>query len=195
MPEMKKSFEELKNQLTTALILTHFDQTKTCIVETDASDFALGAILSQKDDEGRLHPIAFHSRKFEPVESTYEVYDKELLAIIDSFKVWRRYLEGPLCTVMIYSDHQNFESFTTTKVLNRRQARWAQDLAAYEFKIVYRPGSQNGKPEALSQRSEYHPEPEGSEDQPITTILSPKNFIQKNKEEKGIISASKLSKR
>jgi hypothetical protein len=88
MPEMEKVFEELKNQFTTAPILTHFDLTKTCIAETDASDFTLGAILSQKDEEGRLHPIAFHSRKFQSAEINYEVLDKELLAIIDSFKVW-----------------------------------------------------------------------------------------------------------
>jgi hypothetical protein len=93
--------------------------------------------------------------------------------------VWRRYLEGALCTVMVYSDHQNLEYFTTTKVLNRRQARWAQELAAYDFKIGYRPGSQNGKPDALSRRSEYRPEKGGSEDQPITMILSPKKFLTK----------------
>jgi hypothetical protein len=60
--EMEESFEVLKERFTTAPILTHFDPTKTCIVETDASDFALGAILSQKDEDGRLHPIAFHSQ-------------------------------------------------------------------------------------------------------------------------------------
>jgi hypothetical protein len=62
--------------LITAPILTYFDPTKEYIVETDASDFALGAILSQKDEEGRLHPIAFHSRKFQLAEINYEVHDK-----------------------------------------------------------------------------------------------------------------------
>jgi hypothetical protein len=90
--------------------------------------------------------------------------------------VWRHYLEGALCTVMVYSDHQNLEYFTTTKVLNRRRARWAQELAACDFKIVYRPSSQNGKPDALSRRLEYRSEKGRSEDQPIMTILSPKNF-------------------
>jgi hypothetical protein len=84
---MQKSFEDLKNRFTTAPILSHFDPMKTCIVETDASDFALGAILSQKDHKGRPHPIAFHSRKFQPTEINYEVHDKDLLAIVDSFKV------------------------------------------------------------------------------------------------------------
>jgi hypothetical protein len=73
---MEQSFQGLKEWLITAPILTHFDPTKECIVETDASDFALGAILSQKDEEGRLHPIAFHSRKFQLAEINYEVHDK-----------------------------------------------------------------------------------------------------------------------
>jgi hypothetical protein len=57
---MEKFFEELKNPFATALILTYFDLTKTCIVETNASDFAIQAILSQKGEEGSLHPTAFH---------------------------------------------------------------------------------------------------------------------------------------
>jgi hypothetical protein len=63
-PKIEKSFEGLKEQFTTASILPYFNPTKECIVETDASDFALGAILSQKNEEGRLHPIAFHPRSF-----------------------------------------------------------------------------------------------------------------------------------
>jgi hypothetical protein len=134
-PEMEKSFGELKNQFTTAPILTRFDLAKSWLVEIDASDFALGAILSKKDDEGRLHPIAFHSEKFQPAEINYDIHVKELIAIIDSLKMWRRYLEGVLCTVIVYSDHQNLEYFTTRKVLNRRRSPWAQELAAYDFKL------------------------------------------------------------
>jgi hypothetical protein len=109
--------------------------------------------------------------------------------------VQHRYSDSGLYTVIVYSDRQNLEYFTTRKVLNQRQVHWAQELVAYDFKIVYRLGSHNGKPDALSRQSEYRPEKGGSEDQCITTILFPKNFLQNNKEEKGIISASKLSKR
>ena len=76
----------------------------------------------------------------------------------------------------MFSDHQNLEYFTTTKVLNRRQARWAQELAGIDFRIYYRPGTQNGKPDALSRRSEYRPEKGGVENQPITTVLGEKHF-------------------
>jgi len=175
-PEAELAFKELNNRFMTALILAHFDPQKPVIVETDASDFALGAILSQRDHKNCLHPVAFHSRKFSPAEINYEIHDKELLAIVDSFKHWRRYCEGAVHQVQVFWDHQNLEYFTTTKVLNRRQARWAQELAGIDFKIFFRPGSQNCKPDALSRHSEYCPEKGGSKDQPITMILHPSHF-------------------
>jgi len=174
--EAGKAFEELKKRFTTAPILAHFDPTKPVIIETDASDCAIGAVLSQPDDENRLHPVAFHSRKFQPVEIKYEIHDKELLAIVDAFKHWRRYCEGATHQIQVFSDHQNLEYFTTTKVLNRRQARWAQELAGIDFRIYYRPGTHNGKPDALARRPEYHPERGGIENQPISTILKEKHF-------------------
>jgi len=101
-----------------ASILVHFNPAKEVIIETDASDFAIGAILSQRDEEGRLHPVAFHSRKFQPAEINYEIHDKELLEVVNAFKHWRRYCEGATHQVQVYLDHQNLEYFTTTKVLN-----------------------------------------------------------------------------
>ena len=133
--EAETAFQQLKNRFTSAPILAHFDAQKPVIIETDASDFAIGAVLSQRDQENRLHPVAFHSRKFSPAEINYEIHDKELLAIVDAFKHWRRYCEGATHQVQVFSDHQNLEYFTTTKVLNRRQARWAQELAGIDFRI------------------------------------------------------------
>jgi len=100
-----------------APILAHFDPAKEVIFETDASDLTIGAILLQRDEERCLHPVAFHSRKFQPAEINYEIHDKELLAIVDAFKHWQRYCEGATHQVQVYSDHQNLEYFTTTKVL------------------------------------------------------------------------------
>jgi len=120
--------------------------------------------------------VVFHSRKFQPAEINYEIHDKELLAVVDAFKHWRRYCEGATHQIHDFSDHQNLEYFTTTKVLNRRQARWAQELAGIDFRIYYRPGVQNGKPDALSRRPEYRPERGGIENQPISTILKEKHF-------------------
>ena len=124
------------------------------IVESDASDFTLGAILLQRH-EGRLHQIAFHSRKFNEAEINYDTSDKEILAIVDCFKRWRQHLEGSKHQVQVITDHQNLEHFQTTKVLNRQQAQLAQELAGYDFKIYFRPGRHDWKPDYISCRPEY----------------------------------------
>ena len=147
------SFEELKKAFTTAPILRHFDPSKEVIIETDASNFALGCILSQRH-EGRLHPVAFHSQKMSPAERNYDIHDKEMSAIVDTFKVWRHYCHGAK-TIPVYTDHNNLKYFMEAKTLNGRQARWAAYLSQFDFKVIYRPGSQAGKPDALSRRSEY----------------------------------------
>jgi len=128
------------------------------VVETDASDFALGCVLSQYQGR-RLHPVAFHSRKLNSAERNYQIHDKELLAIMQAFKECKRYLWGEEEHVTVYTDHQNVQScFLTKTVGNQPQIRWAQELTNYNFKIVYRPGSQGGKPYSLSRRQEYRPE-------------------------------------
>ena len=131
--------------------MRHFDPQKEIFLETDASDFAIAGVLSQKH-EGRLHPVAFFSRKFIPAEVNYEVYDKEMLAIVQCFIEWRHYLEGARHQITVFTDHKNLEYFATSKVLNRRQARWAERLSPFDFKIIYRKGDQNGKADALSRR-------------------------------------------
>jgi len=143
------------------------------VIETDASDFALGAILSQFQDK-RLHPVAFHSRKLNSAECNYEIHDKELLAIWEAFMEWKHYLYRTDKPITVYTDNQNLQHFLTTKKWNQRQIRWAQLLASFNFKIIYRPGSRSGKPDALSRRLEYHPE-EGAE-HTEQSILKPEYF-------------------
>ena len=126
------------------------------MLETEASDFALGCVVSQYQGR-RLHPVAFHCRKLNSAERNYEIHDKELLTIMVAFKDWKRYLWGEEEPVTIYTDHQNLQSFLTKKVWNKRQIRWAQELTNYNFKIIYQPGSRGGKPDALSRRPEYRP--------------------------------------
>ena len=92
-PEIEQVQKKLVTAFTTAPVLRHFDPAEIAIVETDASDFALGGILLQQH-EVRLHPITFHSQKFTEAEINYDSADKELLTIVDCFKRWRRYLEG-----------------------------------------------------------------------------------------------------
>ena len=172
-PEQDKAFEELKQRFTSAPILGHFYPNRKTVIQTDVSDFALGCILSQ-DLGKRLHPVALHSRKLNDAERNFKIHDKELLAILEAFREWKHYLLGADEPVTVYTDHQNLQYFLPTKVWNLRQIRWAQWLANFNFKIVYRPGSRGGKPDALSRRREYRPE-EGATHRE-QSILKPEYF-------------------
>ena len=147
------SFDGLKTSFTTAPILRRFDLDRDIVVETDASDFVSAAVLSQYDDDGILHPGAFFSKKHSPAKCNYEIDDKELMAIVRAFEEWRAELQSVENPISVLTDHKNLEYFTTTKLLNRRQARWAQFLSQFNFKIVYRPGKSGAKPDSLTRRS------------------------------------------
>ena len=151
--------------------------TKPYTIETDASDFAIGAILSQSDKNGILHPVAFYSRKFTPPEINYPIYDKELSAIIAAFEEWRPYLVGAQHRIQVVTDHKNLVYFTTTCILNWRQARWSTFLADYDVEIVFRPGAQHGKADALSRRSEFEIRPgDATYNQQSHCLLQPHQF-------------------
>lgn len=153
-----QAFHRLKDAFKTAGVLAHFDPDLETWLETDASDFVTAAILSQKDATGVLRPVAFLSHKMNPAECNYEIYDKELLAIVNAFEQWRFELSGTDDPIMVLSDHQALQTFMTTKRLNRRQARWAEFMAEFNFIIKYRPGKQGTKPDALTRRPGDLPE-------------------------------------
>ena len=131
-------------------ILQSHNPKKKQVVETDASQWAIAAYLSQSEDGKRGKPVAFHSRKLTPAEQNYNIHDKELLAIVDAFKHWRHYLQEARHEISVVTDHKNLTAFTTTKTLNKRQVRWAEELSSYNFKINYRKGSENQAADALS---------------------------------------------
>jgi RNase H-like domain found in reverse transcriptase/Reverse transcriptase (RNA-dependent DNA polymerase)/Integrase zinc binding domain len=163
--EGKGSLNTLKVAFTTAPMLNHFDPELFTVIETDASGQAVAGILTQYRSEKMLkadgraastlrHPIAFWSRKMIPAEMNYQTHDQELLAIVQCFRQWRHYLLGTHFKVIVLTDHNNLKYFMTTKVLNGRQARWAELLAQYDFEIQYRTGKTNPA-DAPSRRSDY----------------------------------------
>ena len=117
------AFNTLKQAFTSAPILMHWVLDVKLVVETDASDYALAAILSIITKDNEIHPIAFHSRTFSALELNYDVHNKELLAIFEAFKIWRYYLERSASPIDVVMDHKNLEYFSTTKILMCRQAR------------------------------------------------------------------------
>ena len=168
----RKAFESLKSAFTTAPILTHWIPDKPIIVETDASDYALGAILSIQVDSGEIHPVAFHSRTFTAPELNYDTHDKELLAIFEAFRVWRHFLEGSGIPIDVVTDHKNLEYFSTTKVLTRRQARWSEYLSQFNLVIRFRPGKLGTKPDSLTRRWDVYPKGGNSD----YATVNPSNF-------------------
>jgi transposase InsO family protein len=148
----QEAFERLIDAFISAPVLRHYDPQRKLRMETDASGTAYAGILSQQWKDG-WHPIAYFSRKFSGPELNYPVYDKELMAIVMSFRQWRHYLEG-VPEIEVWSDHANLRRFMSQTVLNGRQARWLIQLAPYDFTIQYRRGSLNPA-DGPSRRPDY----------------------------------------
>jgi hypothetical protein len=143
-------FEKLEMAMISQPILHHFDPTHPLTLETDASDYAIGAVCSQPDAEGTLHQLGYFSRKLKDAERNYDIHDKELLAIMDSLQKWSTYCKRTQHPITILSHHKNLEYWKTKKDLNLRQAWWGELLANYDFRIIYHPGKLAGKPDILS---------------------------------------------
>jgi len=143
------AFSRLKHALATAPVLIIPDLSKEFYLHTDASDFALGGVLSQDHGNG-LQPVSFTSRKLKSAEMNYATHEKELLAIVHALKFWRVYLRGS--HIKVTSDHKSLKYFKTQKQLSQRQARWAEIFAEYDLDIDYIPGESNVVADALSRK-------------------------------------------
>ena len=147
-------FDMLKQRFTTAPILTFLDIDKQFSLETDASDFATGAVPSILKDD-KWHPIAYSSHSMSPEEHNYPFANKEMLSVIQSLEEWRHYLEGANLQFKVWNDYANLQWFMKWQDLNRQQARWAQYLFRFNFKWVHKAGAQMGKPNALSRWEDH----------------------------------------
>jgi deoxyuridine 5'-triphosphate nucleotidohydrolase len=144
------------------------------MVETDASDYAIGGVLNQRQEDGKWHPVAFLSQSLDSAQRNYDVHDKELHAIIAALEEWRHYLIQSPHPVEVLTDHANLLYFKTKQKLNRRQARWATDMEEYRLQLRHRPGKASGKPDALSRRAGYD---QGKEDNKDRVLLPEEWFI------------------
>ncbi|MBW0524878.1 hypothetical protein O181_064593 [Austropuccinia psidii MF-1] len=147
--EALRQFNQLKEAFTIATIISHFDPSLPTIVETDASDYALGVVLSQIADSGK-HPIAFDSCKHLPAELNYEIHDKELLGIVWALTFWKAFLLSHSSFFEVLTNHSSLQYFLSSKILTCRQALWADFLSEFHFSITYHPGGLATLPDALS---------------------------------------------
>ena len=163
----------MKKAFTTALVLARWSPGDPLIVETDASDYTLGAILSTIDPlDNQVHPIAFHSQTFMSPELNYDVHNKELLAIFEAFKSLCHYLKGTPTPIDIITDHKNLKYFSTTKVLTWRQARWLEFLSQFNLVIRFHPGKLGTKLDTLTRRWDIYPK----EGERSYAAVNPHNF-------------------
>ena len=152
-PKAMRAFECLKTAFQDGPILNHFDPVRRIRIETDASQFAIGAIISQLHDD-KWHPVAFLSRKLQDAETRYAVPDCELLAITEAFRQWRHYLAYTAETITVLTDHLNHKYFLSKPKLTNRQVNALDQLCSFDFEIVYRPGLKNPA-DGLSRRPDH----------------------------------------
>src|SRR6266705_3201041 len=155
----QNAFIELKRRMCCSPVLTQPDFEKKFYLQTDASAYGVGAVLSQEGEltptlakrtKPTLHPTAYYSATFTPTERNYDIYERELLAVMKSLAHWRPYLGWTKEPFTIMTDHANLQYWKSPKNLNRRTARWHADLQEYDFDILYIPGKANVPPDALS---------------------------------------------
>ena len=147
-PECDRAFQQLKLLLCSSPVLRSPDFSRPFILQTDASDRGIGAVLSQTDQDGDDHPVAYYSRKLLPREQRYSTIEKECLAIKLATHAFRVYLLGR--PFMIQTDHRALEWLDRLKENNSRLTRWSLALQPYDFRVQHRAGGKNGNADALS---------------------------------------------
>ena len=151
----QKAFDKLKNKIMSQLVLSLPKREGKFRVETDTLEYAIGEVLSQKQ-EGKWKLIAFLSRTMQPAERNYEIYDKELLAIVEALAKWRQYLLGAIELFKIWMDHENLKYFREPHKLNGQQARWYLKLQNYDFTLQHILGKTNMKADILSRKDQVN---------------------------------------
>lgn len=167
----KETFEKLKNILTSSDILTYPDFTKTFLITTDASNYAIGAVLSQ-GEIGKDKPIHFASRTLNKSEENFSATEKEMLAIYWALKVFRNYIYGQ--KFIVITDHQPITFSLSAKNINAKLKRWKSFLEEHDYEIIYKPGRTNVVADALSriQVNSLTPTQHSAEDDGSHYILS-----------------------
>jgi transposase InsO family protein len=142
------AFNALRQAIINAVLLAHPRFDRPFRIAADASDFAIGCMLSQIDDEGNDCPIAFVSRKLLPAETRYPTTEKEALAIVFATQQFRHYVYGS--EIVLLSDHKPLLGLRTSNKLNPRMQRWVLWLEQFNFDIAYVPGPKQIVADALS---------------------------------------------
>jgi RNase H-like domain found in reverse transcriptase/Integrase zinc binding domain/Reverse transcriptase (RNA-dependent DNA polymerase) len=179
----KEAFDTLKEICASKLVLWSPDWSRKFILETDASGYALGAVISQEYEDG-IHPVAFHSCSLQPAEKNYDAHDKELAAVIFGFKCgWPLFL-GAQHTMEVKSNHKNLQYFREPQKVTGWQARWIQFLQDFDYTLTHIPGHTNTIADLLSWRKDLNKGVNTEEPHILLpdTLFSKKLFLEDNLE-------------
>ena len=173
--EHQKAFNTLKAQVTSEPILAHPELDKQFKLEVDASGFAEGAVLLQKKDDGKQHPVGYYSATLNAAERNYNIYDLELLAIVKALKHWRPLLAGDPHKIKVFSDHMNLKYWRDPQKISQCMAREVLKLSEYDLEIHHIKGTLNGHANTLSRRPDYD---QGEEDNKDVVVLPDNLFVR-----------------
>ena len=140
-PAQQKAVEEIKEAFLSPMILRHYDPALRTILQTDASDYAMGAVLSQIDKDGREWVVSFASNSLDTAQRNYSVTEKECLAVVWGTEHFRTLLLG--IQFELQTDHQALKYLLTSKEGVGRNARWQLKLQEYDVIVTYKPGNKH----------------------------------------------------
>ena len=177
----QKAFLALKGLMCSHPVLKQPDYDKPFFLATDASAYGVGAVLSQEGDFNPRtkkfiqQPIAYYSATFTPTERNYDIYERELLAVIKALDHWRPHLAATEDPVTVLTDHANLTFWKNPRKVNRRVARWFSFLQDYNLVIKHVPGKLHAGPDMLSRPPNVN---KGEDDNTDVTLIPPEAFIR-----------------
>ncbi len=179
----QRAFDTLKARMCTKPVLQQPDFKKVFYLQTDASAYGVGAVLSQEggtmmsnspNSKPRQHPIAYYSNTFTPTEQNYDIYEREFLGVVKALEHWRPYLIWTEQPFIIETDHENLTYWKALRKLTGRTAQWHEKLQDYNFKIIHISGKTNTPTNALSRPSGQDIQESTKE----TLLIPPEAFLQ-----------------
>ena len=173
-PECRKALDKLITAVTQGPTLTQPNLSLPFYLQVDASAYATGAILTQKDTRGKHRAMGFLSKTFNEAEHNYDIHDRELLAVFRALSHWQHLLLSSPHVTTVLTDHKNLEYYKEPHHINPCIARYVQWMQDYNFIIQHIPGESN-KSDALSRQPDYD---QGINDNTNVTVLPPHLFIQ-----------------
>src|SRR6202012_393635 len=176
--EQQQAMDKLKDLITSEPVLAHPHLDQPFELEVDASGYAIGAVLMQRQKDTKRHPIAFFSATLNAAERNYDIYDLELLAIVRSLEHWRTFLAGSPHKIKVFSDHMNLQYWRHPQKISRRVAREVLTLSEYDIEIHHIKGTKSGRADALSRRADYD---KGTRDNENVTVLPTRIFARQTK--------------